>query len=524
MTAASFQAGPVGRRASARAVPRLVDVLPILAAITAALVAWWAAEPYVIGVFHDDGVYALLARSIAHGTGFHYIGIPGAPAATHYPPLYPLLLAVAWRVAPSFPDNIGVLLGLNAVLIGLATAGVYRFTRIRLGWRADVGALGALLTMVAPPVLALSGALLSESLFLALLWPTLVAAERAADRPDPRSGLLAGGAIGVLMLVRVHAVALLGALVIVLLLRRRAAQALAASIGAAVVLLPWQLWTAVASPALPGPLQGSYGSYLAWFFVGLRQGGLRFAAATARANLGECWLLLRDGVAPGALPLLAQPTTGFVALLIAAGWWRLSRRALVTALFLAGYLAIVMLWPYAPWRFVWAVWPLLLVLLVEGACWLTTNVQPLLPRAAVALALALALSAMARTELAAYASRGWSAPARQAGEQIAPLVRWVGRNTRPEDVIVTEGEQVITLFTGRRALPSAPFTALEYLGGHSEEENRDGLRAMVGIAQARYVLALAPGTLQAARSLSGMSPGLREITRLPGGAVFAVSR
>ncbi|MBC7671395.1 MAG: hypothetical protein H7247_03150, partial [Polaromonas sp.] len=42
--------------------------------------AGWAASTYLVGVFHDDGVYALLARAIASGDGFHYTQLPGAPA------------------------------------------------------------------------------------------------------------------------------------------------------------------------------------------------------------------------------------------------------------------------------------------------------------------------------------------------------------------------------------------------------------------------------------------------------------
>jgi hypothetical protein len=427
-----------------------------------------------------------------------------------------------WRLWPTFPDNLGVLLGVNALLIGLSTFGAYRFVRTRLHWRPDAAALGAFLTMVVPPVLALAGALLSESLFLALLWPALLLAERAADGAHGRDAIAAGLAAGVLMLVRTHAVALPAALVAVLLSRRQFARAATVCAAAAIVLLPWQLWTLAASPALPAPLRGSYGSYLGWFFTGLRQGGASFVAATTRTNLAECWLLLRDRVAPGALPLLVLPTTASVALLIAAGWWRLARQGGVVALFLAGYLGVVLLWPYAPWRFVWALWPLILLLAVEGARSLWALASSRRARAAIALAFLVPLSAMMRTELAAYAGRTWTAPARQAGAQIAPFVQWVGRNTRPGDVIVAEGEQVITLFTGRRAIPSAPFTALEYLVPRSAEDNRAALRAMLGVVPAHYVLALAPGTLQGARALAQGNPGLREIAALPQGFVFAV--
>ena len=136
MTAVALEATRVRVRAA--------TLLGGLVVVAAAAVAWWASVPYVVGVWHDDGVYALLGRAIATGQGFHYTQFPGAPAATHYPPLYPLLLAAVWRLAPSFPDNISAFLALNAMLVGVAALGAYRFTRQRLGWRDDAAAAFAL--------------------------------------------------------------------------------------------------------------------------------------------------------------------------------------------------------------------------------------------------------------------------------------------------------------------------------------------------------------------------------------------
>ncbi|MEO7856760.1 MAG: hypothetical protein ABIU76_07085, partial [Gemmatimonadaceae bacterium] len=197
-------------------------LLIVMVAVVPMLVAWWASVPYVVGVWHDDGVYALLGRAIATGEGFHYTHLPGAPAATHYPPAYPLMLAAVWRLAPSFPDNISAFLVLNALLASVAALGAYRFTRLRLAWRDEAAAAFAVSAMLATPALALSGAVLSESLFLAALWPVLHLADDVVDGPgDVRRALMAGASIGALMLVRTHAVAALIALAVVLVARRQ---------------------------------------------------------------------------------------------------------------------------------------------------------------------------------------------------------------------------------------------------------------------------------------------------------------
>jgi hypothetical protein len=145
-------------------------------------------------------------------------------------------------------------------------------------------------------------------------------------------------------------------------------------------------------------------------------------------------------------------------------------------------------------------------------------------RALVASAVALVAFGVGRTEARAYATRAWSAPALRAGAQITPLVVWVGRHTRPSDVVLTEGEQVISLFTGRRAAPTAPFSAREYVVPRTADESTAELREMLIVIPARYVLPLAPVQLEAARALAGARPGLRAIASLQGSVVFEVVR
>lgn len=493
--------------------------------LVATLVAWWASMPYVVGVWHDDGVYALLGRAIATGHGFHYTQLPGAPAATHYPPLYPLVVAAVWRVAPSFPDNIAAFLAVNAMLVGVAALGAFRFARTALAWRDERAAAFALAATLTTPVLALSGAVLSESLFLAGLWPALAAAERAVRSDGARrDAIIAGAAVGALMLVRTHAVALALALGCVLVAQRRLRHAVWAAGAAAVLVLPWQLWAVAATPRVQAPLAGAYGSYLGWFAAGVREGGLAFALATVRINLGELWLLAQDRVvvADASLPRLLAALS--LVVFTAAGSWCATRRLPATGWFLAIYLAVVVVWPYTPWRFLWAVWPLVVLFAVLGARWMWDALPVPAARTLVAAAAGLVVFGMARTEARAYATRAWSAPALQAGAQITPLVAWVGRNTRPTDVVLAEGEQVISLFTGRRAAPTAPFSAREYVVPRTADGSAAELRAMLSAVPAVYVLPLAPVQLEAARALAGGRPGLREIAALPQSRVFEVVR
>src|SRR3954462_9702336 len=110
-------------------VSRASRLIPLVVAAIVFGVAMWASHPYLVGVFHDDGVYAILAKSLATGQGYRYLHLPGAPVATHYPPGYPLLLSLLWRLSPAFPENVGVLSLANAVFLAVTAWGTWWFAR-----------------------------------------------------------------------------------------------------------------------------------------------------------------------------------------------------------------------------------------------------------------------------------------------------------------------------------------------------------------------------------------------------------
>jgi hypothetical protein len=515
MTSTALEAAPTRVRS--------VWLVPALAVLVSLVVAWWASVPYLVGVFKDDGIYVLLGKAIASGQGFHYTQLPGAPAATHYPPIYPLVLAALWRVAPGFPENISVMLGFNVLCIGMATLGLYWFLRERFAWRQEGAALTALAAMLSVPVLTLGGALLSEPLFLAALFPALVVGERVVERGTDRSATVAGMALGLLMLERTHAVALLGA-VVLLLARRKEWRRLGLFVGAAILVqLPWNLW-ARSAPLVAPPLRGAYGSYAGWFADGLRAGGIPMLLRTIQVNLRELWLLLGDRVLPGLPHPFGVIALAIVLALLAIGAARAVRRAPVSLLFLVLYLAIVLIIAGTPWRYVWAAWPLYVALGVLGADSVLARLPSRAWRIAALAIFAIPAAAMLRTDGRGYLRREWEIPSRNATAQAAGVVEWVRRNTAPGDVVLAECEPVVSLFTGRQAAPPADFTAMEYLVRRSPTDDRDALRAMLAVVPARYVVSLAPQVQRAARTMTDARPALRELPGYPGMAVFEVVR
>jgi hypothetical protein len=482
-------------------------------------------SPWPAGVFYDDAMYVVLAKSLATGEGYRYLNIPGAPAATHFPPGYPAVLAALWALAPRFPENLTLLKLANCVFAAVAAAGAYVFARRRLGLRPWVAAATAVVGSVTFPFILLSGVLLSEPLFLALLIPTLYAAERAGEGSGVRRAALVGLAAGALALVRSIGILLVPAACAVLLLRRRPRAALACAAAAIAAVLPWQLWAAAHAQDAPAVLGAMYGPYTA--FVGevwTGDGALRFVVATATRNLEAPARLIRALFAMQfPAPLAGAVLATFLACLL-AGIARLVRLAPVTALFLAAYFGVVVIWPFVPDRFIWALWPLLAVVGALGATTLWRAAAGwrwgMAARVALAGGLAAAAAGHARYNARGFAE-GWHESAQRTTALGAlPLARWVNNYTKPDDVVMTDSELLIYLYTGRRAIPPGRFRATTYLG---VDDPAEAARAIEQLAQAftpGHVLlasATSPHGTGARQLLGGTPPRLVLVDTLEGG-------
>jgi len=113
-------------------------ILLALLLIPSLLQVWQLSDVPRFGEFHDDSVYYVTAKSLASGGGYRIESLPGEPAQTKYPPLYPLILSVAWRLDPQFPHNLPIAawiswLALPAIMIQL----LWVFPRLGIiHWRA----------------------------------------------------------------------------------------------------------------------------------------------------------------------------------------------------------------------------------------------------------------------------------------------------------------------------------------------------------------------------------------------------
>lgn len=500
-------------------------LLPIGLMAVVLLVAMLTITPWPVGAFQDDAIYTILAKALATGEGYRMINLPGAPHATHYPPGYPAFLAVLWKLAPSFPDNIVVFKFANAGWLSLAALGAYRYGRAQMGWGAAFAAAAAAAGTVAIVVLLVTGVVLSEPMFMALLFPSLLLAERAARGGSVSLAVAAGLMCGALALVRTLGAVIVPAACLVMLYRRHYRSAAACFAAAALLLVPWQMWLNAWQHEIPPVLMGKYGAYGPWMAEGYREGGLGFARGVFVANLQSLDRFLNYAFMPVSAVVPRAIAFVWVCVLLVAGLGVLVRRATVTALFLMAYAAVVMLWPFEPDRFVLALWPLLTICGVAGVLRMVAW-RPGVAAGRAVRGGALALTAVIGAGFLAYNVRGysgrwWASVQRDAGQRAKPIAEWVAASTDLNDVLMTDDDLLVYLYTGRRGMPTSTFLPRERVLPLTDAEHVEAVRTMIDTYAPRYYITTSAPGQRAAEALSqGATPLLRRHRLIPNAFIY----
>ncbi len=500
-------------------------LVPLLLMIGVLVVAILSITPWPVGAYEDDAIYTVLAKSLATGEGYRMINLPGAPYATHYPPGYPFLLSLLWRVWPEFPDNVVVFKFANAVLLAVAAVAIYWFVRSRLGFRAVGAVLIAVVGTVSITMLQIAGLVLSEPLFVALLFLSLPVVERAVRDGDLRYAAVAGLLLGALTTVRTIGIVAIGAAILMLLVHRRLLAAVVLVAMTAFFLVPWQLWVSAHQADIAPILTGKYGSYSTWMVDGYREQPTAFARAVILKNLASLgtWMsylvmpVTRRWVTAVSLLVLVPTFVGGLILLV--------KRVPVMVGYTLLYLGLIVVWPFDPYRFLLALWPVM-VLVVAAAARGAWQWRPAsgLPRLARGVALG-AIGYLAVGHLAynwrMYQGETWIWLQKKAGLSSKPLVEWVNRNTRPEDVLSTEHDVLVYLYTGRRGVPTSTLLASQRVTAFTPAEDVRWMGSMVHSFEPRYLITGWPAHITAADSLSaGASPVLRRAGSIPHHVIY----
>jgi hypothetical protein len=442
---------------------------------------WFALHTPAVGIYHDDSVYLTTARALAQGRGYVIESLPNPIPQTKYPILFPASLALVWKLFPDFPSNTLALklLPFSWALAWFAVAAV-------LLQKLAPGIPWAVLALVAasPMVVFLSTAVLSETMFATLATLALYYFTRWEKSNAWRDLILAGLFSSAAYHTRTIGLALVLTGLLLTARRRSWPQVFGFGLLCGTLVFPWLVWQYAHQNAENAYLSSTnyYTGYnvimnFAWpeKWQIVWQNALVIPFSTG---------LLYNLAAAGAVGFLFLP-------LLLRGWWKSLQRASgqeSIALFLAISGLLIMLWAWMPLRFLVPMMPLAALLVWQGC--------PLRGRFAVA-ALALALTGHGvwtnyRASSASQKSGIWlyKNADHESWRAFRQQVDWIGANTKPGDVIQSNIDPTVFLYTGRAAIrgPEGNAVLAYYLQTPEPLGTVDNFRATLQKHRVRYVV------------------------------------
>jgi hypothetical protein len=431
----------------------------------------------LFGLQQDDALYFSSAKALAEGRGYILPGLPGAPAATKYPILYPWLLSWVWRANSNFPANLPLAFTLNYFFALAAILLTYFFCRLALKLPRIASLAVTAFSALHPAFLFYSARLMTDVPFAALALAFLLLAWRSAqDDSSLQWAILAGIFADLCVLMRLAGAAFIAGFLLALLLRKhwKTAAIFLASCIPAISYFFYQGWFRAPSPppapfsaALPGWRQTWYYFTSYTSFRHIDSPNLS-AAATLFLNqilylfssvAGYFVTPLSDSnIAVWLISCLAFATLLLLGALHRAGKWHVPPELSV----LAFYLSLLVGWDYVEWtRFLFPFYPLLVVLVVSearrwyallrgsGTDWLSRSLLTLFLLFALALAAAIGWN-YAVTARQSFADVTRHRDAVLVEQQTA--FDWIRSHTQPNDILITTECGTTYLYTGRQSI------------------------------------------------------------------------
>jgi hypothetical protein len=453
------------------------------------------------GLAVDDAWYAMLAQALATGHGFTLINSPSPGITPLYPPFFPLLLALVFKVAPEFPSNVPLLKMVSVAAMLAAGAVSYRyFTRYR--GMAPPAALLLALVVVLNPALAFlaTSTLMSECVFLLLQLLAVVCLERCVSddsgKGDWRFALLGAGLVAAAYLTRSAGIVLIVGGLVYLLKERLWRPAAVFALGLGLLIGPWMIYAKVHAPT--EAQRAEQNSYIVIPYS--EQFWMRSAGDTSvkgKETLADIpWRVLDNFSKIGGreaarilfptlyrspkmsgletfkhgspFAWLAVVSWAIFALMVAGYVAALREKITFAEVLLPPSLALVALWPWQPLRFLLPLLPFLVFYLLRGVQ-LAIRAAPQAVEAGRAGVQGKVLAGVAACVIAfsvydhgAYLTAKYSASAEggaawlEAHRANEAAMNWMRNNLRPEaGVIATTNPALVYLYTGIKTVASS---------------------------------------------------------------------
>lgn len=478
--------GQPGNKPWRRIVFWLAVALILGTAAVISLRCWRNHLPF-FGMYHDDAIYLVTAKSLAEGSGYRIPSLPGEPAQTKYPLFYPLLLSIIWRFNGHFPENLpaiealGLVFGYSFAI--LAVLYLYRTRRITAGIAVVI--LGATLFNI--KLQSLLPIPMSDLLYGALSVGALWSSELIALRAGKRLGIgwLLMSAVSALAALTRAVGAPLGMLVTLnLIMGRKYLVACLTLLVLALTLFPFWSWERAEQSLQPGWMI-YYTNYTKWMADAYRDVGAGVVVAHKATDMLTSvplaiWPLV--GLIPYArltpLQFFLVYRLGIAVLwlvmLLGIGRDLLNRRRWLLAAYVSIYWLSMLAWPgYLEWRLVLVILPFVYYFYYRGWRLLSAGLKRQLGGGQ--LRLYQLLCAMIACLFAAYliAGSAYSSILRAgyypkrlplrtditAQEEHADMLatyEWIKASTPERETWVCNNDPLLYLYTGRRAVqPSA---------------------------------------------------------------------
>ncbi|MDX2031648.1 MAG: hypothetical protein SF339_13315 [Blastocatellia bacterium] len=483
------------RASSAPGWMRLAGVVSLLAVLAVYLLRL----DRVVGLFTDDAWYVLLAKGLASGQGYSIVNSPTPGILPLYPPAFPFLLSLVFRLSPNFPDNVWLLKSVSMLaMLGTGLLAYRYFVRDRelpAPWALAI-AVGAVLS---PPLVFLAtSTVMSECVFAFLFLATIVVMERCVRAGSGARGLqlaVAGAALASAgFLTRSIAFSLVVAGGLYLLKARLVKSAIVFGIAVAIFVGPWMLYSRSHAPT-PAQQREQGGHivlpYSTQFWQ--RRAGFSYLGTVTAAdlpgrvagNLNEIagrdigrivatpvFEALRDPFAESKKQNVQEGARGetlwfsfALSLLAIVGLATAVRRKITMAeLAVPLSLGIIALWPWETFRFVLPLIPFVIFYLmmgVQGLGELHASLRKQAPgRFVRGLAFAVLLFIVGVNlygnvnYILKYAGGDsldrpqWL----QVFDNAEDLLKWTAANLPPDTVIATNNAPLVNLYTGRKTI------------------------------------------------------------------------
>ncbi len=404
----------------------------------------------------DNVKYYLLGRSLATGQGYSELWQSGQPTHYSYPPVYPLLIALAIVVFGM--ENFLAVKWMNGLFFLLCVVLVYRLSCFWTRQKALAAAMALAIAFNAN-LLAFGSMMMTEIPFVFFtllgLWFAGKIPEHTENPVIDRHFLATMVCFGLAYYTRTAGLACLFGITVYFAIRRRWSYLAAAVGGSMLIMLPWSIWGR----------RGQGSSYLRLLL-------LRDPYAPEAGTIGPWGLLERlysnlfryihteipEAFFPGwfgphnDLRVLGWIVGIGIFTVASYGLWKLPRFNLLLLSYLAGTFGMILVWPEVWYgiRFVLPVVPLLLILFYHGlVVAVSTSIRrPGFPSGFFPLlcgALIFASNAGAVHRRHQYAR----APYPAAWANYFSLAAWARENTPEDAVIACRKPEFFYLFSNR---------------------------------------------------------------------------